>query len=77
MTLDDLRAAAPDLGFALYAYDPGGPVTLEIHAAEGVFTFTGPTEAAAVEAAFPRTEEPDDVPAPLIHPEAAGEDIFD
>jgi hypothetical protein len=34
-------------------------VTLEIHAAEGVFTFSGATERAAITAAFP-TEEPDD-----------------
>ena len=59
MTLDDLRAAHPDLGFALYAYDPRGPVTLEVHAAEGVFTFIGSTEAEAIAAAFPQaTEEP-------------------
>ena len=59
MTLDDLRAAHPDLGFALYAYDPRGPVTLEVHAAEGVFSFIGSTEAAAIAAAFPQaTEEP-------------------
>lgn len=61
MTLDDLRAAHPDLGFALYAYDPRGPVTLEVHAAEGVFKFIGATEAAAIAAAFPQaTEEPND-----------------
>lgn len=53
MTLDDLRAKHPDLGFALYAYDPRGPLTLEVHAAEGVFTFYGPTASAAIEAAFP------------------------
>jgi hypothetical protein len=61
MTLDELRALLPALGFALYAYTPGGPVTLEVHAAEGVFTFTGPTEAAVIDAAFPQPEEiPDD-----------------
>jgi hypothetical protein len=83
MTLDDLRAAAPDLGFALYAYAPanaGGPVTLEVHAAEGVFTFDGPTEAAVIAAAFPHqaTEEPDvrPSPAPTDEAPAASEDIF-
>jgi hypothetical protein len=61
MTLDELRALLPDLGFAVYAYDPRGPVTLEVHAAEGVFTFTAASEQAAIAAAFPQAEEiPDD-----------------
>jgi hypothetical protein len=76
MTLDDLRAAMPDLGFALYAYVPGGPVTLEIHAEEGVFTFSGPTEAAAVAAAIPQTEEPADDSPTVVHPSEPEEDIF-
>ena len=59
MTLDDLRAAHPALGFAVYAYEPGGQVTLEIHAAEGVFTFRAATEEAAIAAAFPQPEEPE------------------
>ena len=58
-SLDELRAAHPLLGFALYAYEPAGPVTLEIHAPDGgVFTFTGPTAAAAVAAAFPPRAAP-------------------
>lgn len=62
-TLDDLRAARPDLGFALYAYEPGGVVTLEVHMGGDVFSFTAESEAAVVQAAFP--------PAP-----PAPEDIF-
>lgn len=53
-TLDDVRAAYPHLGVALYAYTPGGAVTLECHAPNGrTFKFTGPTEAAAIKSAFP------------------------
>lgn len=59
MTLDDLRAAFPDLGFALYGYDPRGPVTLEVFASEGVFKFVAPTEAEAIAAAFPQAPDDD------------------
>lgn len=68
-TLDDLRAAYPQIGFALYAYTPGGPVTLEVHAAEGVFTFRGATEAEAIAEAFPQEETFEDA-------EEAPTDIF-
>lgn len=63
MTLDDLRALRPDLGFAVYAYEPGGEVTLEVLAGADTFTFSAPTLTAAIEAAFPVEEEedPDDV----------------
>lgn len=54
MTLDDLRVAQPELGFAVYAYDPRGAVTLEVLAPTGeTFTFKATTEAAAIEKAFP------------------------
>lgn len=69
--LDDLRAALPDCGFALYAYEPGGPVTLEVITPDGeTFTFAGPTAAAAIARALPRTPEPAAAPADLP-------DIFD
>jgi|APThiThiocy_ev2_2_1041544.scaffolds.fasta_scaffold38821_2 hypothetical protein len=55
MTLDHLRAAYPALGFALYAYDPGGRVTLEIHDGKDVFTFSGATEAEVISVAFPES----------------------
>ena len=60
-TLDELRAERPHLGFALYALEPGGPVTFEVHAGDGqVFAFTGPTEEAVLRRAFPPAapEEP-------------------
>lgn len=54
MTLDDARAAHPGFGYALYALEPGEPVTLEIIADDGqIFTFKGPTEQAVLALAFP------------------------
>lgn len=65
MTLDDARAAFPHLGLAIYAYQPGEPLTLEIHAADGqTFAFTGPTEAAVIARAFPSLVEPAPEPEP-------------
>lgn len=62
-TLDDVRAKYPHLGLALYAYEPGKPVTLEVIASDGkTFSFAGPTEAAAIAAAFEDDEAP---PAPV------------
>lgn len=55
-SLDDHRAALPHLGFGLYAFEPGGPVTLEIYAPDGtIFTFMADTEAEALMRAFPET----------------------
>lgn len=63
-SLDDIRAARPDLGLALYAFEPGGVVTLEIHHAGEVYTFKGETEAEAILAAFP--PEPQAAAEPAI-----------
>jgi hypothetical protein len=71
MNLDDLRALKPDYGFALYAFEPNAPVVLEVHYAGEVFTFSGPTEAAAIAKAFP----PASPPAP--QPQAPEVNIFD
>jgi hypothetical protein len=62
MTLDDIRAAYPPLGFAIYALEPGGDVILEVHSPEALFTFTGPTTQAVLDAAFP--PEPIEAPPP-------------
>lgn len=63
MTFDEARAAYPALAMAIYALDPGAAVTLEIHSPDGeMFTFTGPTEQAALDAAFP--PEPETAPPP-------------
>lgn len=59
MTIDDLRQRHPDLGFALYAYAPLGPVTLEVLDAGETFTFFAPTAQEAIDKAFPpETGEP-------------------
>ena len=69
MTLDDIRARFPHLGLAVYAYQPGGDVTLECHAPDGsIFKFTGRTEHEAVMAGFgedlaPPDTAPADTPA--------------
>lgn len=54
MNFDEARAAYPHWGFSIYALEPGAAVTLEIMADDGtLFTFTGPTLASALDAAFP------------------------
>ena len=70
--LDELRLKFPLLGFAVYAMEPGKGVTLEVYAPDGqVFSFRGPTVAAAIERAFPpaelAAEEPfEEPPAPQV-----------
>ena len=54
MTLDIARQAHPDFGFAVYAYQPRGDVTIEVHTPDGsIFTATGPSEAVAIAELFP------------------------
>lgn len=61
MTLDDARRDFPLLGFALYAYEPSGTVTLEIMDAYGsTHTFKGASEEIVFRAAFPAYEKPSD-----------------
>lgn len=61
-SLDELRRLRPDLSFAMFAMEPGAPVTLEIYHAGQVYSFKGATVADAILAAFP-PEEPDAEPA--------------
>ena len=57
-SLDEARAGNPDLGFALYGYEPGGAVTLEVHTPDGeVFTWSGATEADVFALAFPAVDD--------------------
>lgn len=59
---DAVRAAHPELAFALYAYDPGGPVTLEIITPdEKHFLFTGATAESALLQAFELPEQPTNI----------------
>lgn len=52
-SIDEARTGAPHLGFAVYALEPAGTVTLEILDDGQSFTFVGATEAEAWERAFP------------------------
>lgn len=66
---DALRAANPDLGFAVYAYEPRGVVTLEIHTPEvgaEPYTFKGATLADALAQAFPEAGAKTPEPEPSI-----------
>jgi hypothetical protein len=64
---DAVRAAFPRLGLAIYAYDPGGLVQMEVHTADGqVFPFEGPTLAALIGRAFPSLAPPPE-PAPTTN----------
>lgn len=66
---DAMRAANPDLGFSLYAMDPGGVVTLEILTPDGgVFTFKDISAQAVIDQAFPPQAEPAPAPAPTPEP---------
>lgn len=64
MTFDEARAAFPHLGLAAYAYEPGGPVTLEAITEGRVFAFTGPTLQDALDRAFPADPKPEPEPTP-------------
>lgn len=58
MTIDDVRARYPALAGALYFYEPGQPVTLEILTSLGeTFSFTAPTVAECIEKGFPEVED--------------------
>lgn len=79
-TLDDIRAKYPHLSLALYAYDPGGPVTLELLSADGTWRqqFNAASEELAVAAAF--ADEDDDAPGteiPASAPEPPTTNVFD
>lgn len=67
---DQLRAENPDCGFALYALEPRGPVTLEVIPPEAdarVYQFVGATADEAMNQAFPplaESPEPETIPVP-------------
>lgn len=66
MTLDDLRARFPHLGFALFAMDPADPVTLEAYGPGGeTFQWRGASVADVLAKAFP-------APVVSVNPAAAG-----
>lgn len=63
--LDDLRRKNPTLGFAAYALEPDGPVTLEVHTFGLVATFEAPSLARCIEKAFPPAPKPSNELSPL------------
>lgn len=56
---DAVRAAFPDDGLAVYAYEPGAPVVLEVwRNGAPVFTVERPTLAECILAVWPPEPEP-------------------
>lgn len=68
MTFDEIRAATPQLGLALYALDDTGQVTLEVITPDGqLFSWRAATAAEALALAFPPDiVEPDPPEPPAI-----------
>ena len=58
MTLDEIRTRFPFLAVAVYAFEPGGPVTVEVVSGETTYTKSAPTEAEALAALFPEAPPP-------------------
>ena len=52
-SFDELRALFPGCGLAAYAYEPGGPVTLEIIEGDDTHRLTRSTLTACVAALIP------------------------
>lgn len=70
MTLDEARAANPDLCFNVYAMEPRGPVILELITPDGqIYIYKQPTETAALAEAFPFV-------APVLLPAEPAVDFF-
>jgi hypothetical protein len=67
LTPDDVRRRFPHLGFAIYALEPGKPVTVEVLTQDGsLFSHTATTAEAALLAIFgpepePQKQEDEDV----------------
>ncbi len=76
--IDQYRALYPHLGLAIYAYEPGGPVTVEVLAQDGSqFTRQAPTAREALEALFGPIPGPDEPTiTPLNEDEHEPDDIF-
>lgn len=53
---DELRRTFPDVGFAIYAYDPTGDVALEIHERGNIHIVEAPTLAECIARIVPVSE---------------------
>ena len=72
MTIDSLRQRYPEFGFATYAFEAHGPVTVEVHAPDGsVFTRTAETEDEAWAGLFPAPPQPEPYMEPSDEPDTA------
>lgn len=71
MILDDIRVRYPAIGIAVFAMEPGQPVTIESYVNGQVFSFVGDTVDAALAKAFP--EMVTDEPTPAADPELSRE----
>lgn len=70
--LDAIREAYAEWGFALYAYEPGGEVTLELLAPSGDrFEFHGVSVASVLRVAFPGFHPA--APEPAAPPDEEGD----
>ena len=72
MILDDIRARYPQIGLAVYAIDPGGPVTVEAYMNGQVFPFAAATAVEALALAFPEMMAP-----AADEPTESAESVFD
>lgn len=79
--IDHVRALFPHLGIAVYAYEPGKPVTVEVFTPDGTsMKKTAATEAEALIAVFgpdifhQEEEQPHELPA--LDPVSEDDDIF-
>lgn len=70
MTLDDLRDRFPLIGFAVYAFEPRGAVTIEMHLPDGTYPRVQAWTVAEAIALVIATLDP----SPVV---AKAEDIFD
>lgn len=70
MILDDIRARYPAIGIAVFAMEPGQPVTIETYSGEQVFAFVGDTVDAALAKAFPEMMLAEPAPEPGLSREA-------
>lgn len=71
--LDALRARFPHLGFGVYAYEPDGPVTLEVHVSGGAtHSTTRDTLAECIAFVFPEPDEPTDTQETEDEPDPFG-----
>lgn len=78
VSFDAIRAEYPHLGLALYALDPGGPVTLEVHTPDGgVFAWSGATQAAVLAASgLEAAAVVEAAPEPPVAATPVVEDVF-